>query len=86
MKIKDIILNIEYEKIHNEIDINIEEFNNNSRIKSVNSLYFGITGDKFNGSKFYKNALVNGAVCAIVENINLTSEEEEFLVDNNKCE
>lgn len=85
MKIKDIILNIEYEKIHNEIDINIEEFNNNSRIKSVNSLYFGITGDKFNGSKFYKNALVNGAVCAIVENINLTSEEEEFLVDNNKC-
>lgn len=82
MKISDILNNIDFIKVVNETDELVEYFLNDSREKVDNSLYFGIKGESFDGSKFYKDALINGCVCAIIEEFEI---DEDYLLKNNKC-
>lgn len=85
MKIDQILENIDYLDVYNQIDVDVDYFLNDSRITSPNSLYFGITGERFNGSVFYKDALINGSVCAIVNDIKLSEDEINYLKENSKC-
>lgn len=82
MKISEILAAIEYEQVYNLLDINIENFTNDSSVRLEKSLYLGIKGVNHNGGNFYKESFENGAVCAIVEDINI---DEQYLKNNNKC-
>ena len=72
IKIKDII-NITGGKLilGNEEEI-CENFSNDTRNIKKGDTYIGLQGEKFDGSKFWKEAIKNGAKTIIVQNIDLT--------------
>ena len=53
-----------------------------SRIKTNGGLFFALKGESFNGNKFAKLALENGASFAIIDEIEYQTDERFLLVDN----
>jgi len=53
-----------------------------SRKIQENSLFFALSGEKFNGNKFAKNALENGAKYAIIDQAEFNIEGKTILVNN----
>ncbi len=84
MKTLDIYNNIKYLKLYNEIDVLINKFTIDTRKLEFNDCYIGIKGEKNDGNKLYMEAFLKGASLVIVESIDITDEEVDYLVKNNK--
>ena len=63
--------------INGEKKLVCKNFSKDSRIIQENDTYIGIKGENFDGSKFWKEALLAGAQCVIVENIEFNKEDIE---------
>jgi UDP-N-acetylmuramoyl-tripeptide--D-alanyl-D-alanine ligase len=53
-----------------------------SRTLKPGQVFFALTGDNFDGSKFTEQALLNGALKAVVSDINLKARENIIYVEN----
>ena len=73
--VEDILNIADGELIIGDKNLICENFSKDTREINVNDVYVGIKGEKFDGSKFWKDALDKGASCVIVENIIVTEEE-----------
>ncbi len=74
--VEDILNIADGELIIGDKNLICENFSKDTREINVNDVYVGIKGEKFDGSKFWKDALDKGASCVIVENIIVTEEEK----------
>ena len=63
--------------INGEKKLVCKNFSKDSRIIQENDTYIGIKGENFDGSKFWKEALLAGAQCVIVENVEFNKEDIE---------
>ena len=77
MKIKD-ILNITNGKlISGNQELECESFSKDTRTIQRGDIYIGIKGENFDGSKFWKQAIDNGADAVIIENADIPKNELE---------
>jgi len=82
MKLSNILKNINYIKILNEQNIEINNVKTDTRKIEENDMFVGIKGEKFNGNLFFKEAYLNGAsICVLDEE---PEKLHEFLKENNK--
>ena len=58
-------------------ELECNEFSKDTRTIKEGDIYIGIKGEKFDGSKFWKQALDNGAEAVIIENIEISKKEME---------
>ena len=58
-----------------------ENFSKDTRTIQKGDVYIGIKGEKFDGSVFWKQALENGANVVIIENVEISLEEQEKYSD-----
>ena len=63
--------------INGDKDLICKNFSKDTRIIQENDTYIGIKGANFDGNKFWKEALLAGAQCVIVENIEFNKEDIE---------
>ena len=84
MKSLDIYNNIKYLNIFNEIDIDINKITIDSRKANDGDCYIGIKGEKNDGNKFFMDAFLKGANVAVLDSVDVTSEVEKYLIENNK--
>lgn len=77
MNIKDILKVADGELIIGDKNLECENFSKDTRTIQQGDIYIGIKGEKFNGSEFWKQALDNGAVAVIIENIEISEKEKE---------
>ena len=84
MKSIDIYKNIEYIKIYNEINIDINNISIDTRNIKDNDCFIGVKGEKFDGNLFYKDAFDSGATICILDNYKESEEDLKYLKDNNK--
>ena len=84
MKSLDIYNNIKYLNIFNEIDIDINKITIDSRKANDGDCYIGIKGEKNDGNKFFMDAFLKGASVAVLDSVDVTSEVEKYLIENNK--
>ena len=61
---------------------NLNGLNTDSRTISINSLFIALKGEKFNGNKFAKSAIKNGARYAIIDDEKYKIDERFILVEN----
>lgn len=81
--VKDILKITNGKLIKGEENTVCENFSKDSRKIENGDVYIGIKGETFDGSKFWKQALENGASVVIVENIDFSIENLEQFQD--KC-
>lgn len=81
--VKDILKITNGKLIKGEENTACENFSKDSRKIENGDVYIGIKGETFDGSKFWKQALENGASVVIVENIDFSIENLEQFQD--KC-
>ena len=84
MKSIDIYKNIEYIKIYNEINIDINNISIDTRTINEGDCFIGIKGQNFDGNLFYKDAFNKGASICILDNYKESEEDLKYLKDNNK--
>ena len=77
MKIIDILNIINGELIIGNENLECKNFSKDTRNIKKGDIYIGLKGNKFDGSKFWKQALDNGAEAVIVENIEISQKEIE---------
>ena len=77
--VQDILNVTKGELITGDKNLICKSFSKDSRKIEKGDTYIGIKGEKFDGSKFWKQALENGADCVIVENIEFTEADKENL-------
>ena len=73
--VEDIIRTSNGTLICGDINTVCENYCRDSRIVKPGDVYIGIKGENFNGSEFYKEALENGAIGCILQNIEIKDEE-----------
>lgn len=76
MKIKDILRVTNGELVIGKEELECNEFSKDTRTIKEGDIYIGIKGEKFDGSKFWKQALDNGAEAVIIENIEIRKKED----------
>lgn len=76
LKVKDIVKAIDGKLILGNIDIECENFSKDTRLIEKGDIYIGIKGENFDGNIFWKQALDNGAIGVIVENISISEEDK----------
>ena len=76
MKIKDILRVTNGELVVGKEELECNEFSKDTRTIKEGDIYIGIKGEKFDGSKFWKQALDNGAAAVIIQGIEVTEEEK----------
>ena len=59
-----------------EIFLKLRKVSTDSRLDVGNSIFFALSGENFDGNKFAKNAIENGASLAVID-------KEEFKIDDN---
>lgn len=77
--VQDILNVTKGELITGDKNLICKSFSKDSRKIEKGDTYIGIKGEKFDGSKFWKQALENGADCVIVENIEFMEADKENL-------
>ena len=75
MKVKDILKITKGELIIGNDNLECENFSKDTRTIQKGDIYIGIKGETFDGSKFWKQALENGAEAVIIENIEIMPKE-----------
>ena len=78
IKIKDIVRLSNGKLINGNAELICNEFSKDTRTIKKGDIYIGIKGETFDGNKFWKQALENGAEAVIVENIQITDEDKEI--------
>lgn len=73
--LKDILKVCNGELICGDDNIVCSNFSKDTREINRGDIYFGIKGEKFNGSDFYKEAFEKGAIGCIIQDINIDSKE-----------
>ena len=63
--------------INGDKNLICKNFSKDTRIIQKNDTYIGIKGANFDGSQFWKEALLAGAQCVIVENVEFNKEDIE---------
>ncbi|MGN1297283.1 MAG: UDP-N-acetylmuramoyl-tripeptide--D-alanyl-D-alanine ligase [Clostridia bacterium] len=77
LTVKDIIGKTNGELVKGNEDLICKNFSSDTRKIDKGDVYIGIKGETFDGSKFWRQALENGASCVIVENIDFTDEDKK---------
>lgn len=84
MKTLDIYNVLEYLKLYNKIDCEIEKFTIDTRKVTAKDCYIAIKGENNDGNKLFMDAFENGADLVILDNFEMTEEVNDYLVNNNK--
>ena len=82
MKILECLKNINYLKCFNQLDLDFNDLGTNSNDKV--DMFIGLKGENKDGSMYYENAFENGIKIAVINNILLREDIEEYLKENNK--
>lgn len=77
LTVKDILNNTDGELIIGNENLECINFSKDTREIKERDIYIAIKGENFNGNKFWREALRNGASCVIVDNINFTEKDKE---------
>ena len=77
LTVKDILNHIDGKLIIGNEDLECKNFSRDTRKLKKGDIYIGIKGETFDGSKFWKQALENGASCVIVENVDFTDKDKK---------
>lgn len=77
MKVKDILNITNGQLIIGKENLVCENFSKDTRTIEKGDIYIGIKGEKFDGNKFWKQALDNGAEAVIIENVEINQKELE---------
>ena len=77
LSIKDILNVTKGRLIIGNEEQECKTFSKDTRSIKKGDCYIGIKGATFDGSKFWRQALENGANCVIVENIDFTEDEKK---------
>ena len=80
--VEDIIRTSNGTLICGDINTVCENYCRDSRIVKPGDVYIGIKGENFNGSDFYKEALENGAIGCILQDIKIADEEIDKYKDS----
>ena len=75
MKVKDILNITKGMLLVGNEDLECKTYSKDTRTIQKGDIYIGIKGETFDGSKFWKQALDNGAEAVIIENTEFTTEE-----------
>ena len=84
MKTLDIYNVLEYLKLYNKIDCEIEKFTIDTRKVTAKDCYIAIKGENNDGNKLFMEAFENGADLVILDNFEMTEKVNDYLVNNNK--
>lgn len=82
MKILEILKTIEYKEIINKQDIEFDAVSINSN--EPKEMFIGLKGSNNDGSIYYSDALKNGAKIAVINKIDITDDELQYIESNNK--
>lgn len=77
LTVKDIIRETNGELIIGDENFICKNFSRDTRKLKKGDIYIGIRGETFDGSKFWRQALENGASCVIVENVEFTDKDKK---------
>ena len=77
IKVEDIINVTKGRLITGNKNMECINFSKDTRTIEQGDIYIGIKGENFDGSKFWKKAIENGASGVIVQNIEITEEEKK---------
>ena len=77
IKVEDIINVTKGRLITGNKNMKCINFSKDTRTIEQGDIYIGIKGENFDGSKFWKKAIENGASGVIVQNIEITEEEKK---------
>ena len=75
--VKDILKVTKGELIIGNENLVCNSFSRDTRKIQRGDVYIGIKGETFDGNGFWRQALENGADCAIIQNIDFKEEEKE---------
>ena len=75
MKIKDILKVTNGKMLIGDENLVCESFSKDTRTIQNGDIYIGIKGENFDGNKFWKQALDNGAVGVIIQDVEVSTEE-----------
>ena len=81
LKVKDILKVTDGKLLLGNEDIECENFSKDTRQINKGDIYIGIKGETFDGNKFWKQALDNGAQGVIAQNIDISEEEKNTYKD-----
>ena len=81
MKIKDILKVTNGKMLIGDENLVCESFSKDTRTIQNGDIYIGIKGENFDGNKFWKQALDNGAVGVIIQDVEVSTEELEAYKD-----
>ncbi|MBO5851219.1 MAG: UDP-N-acetylmuramoyl-L-alanyl-D-glutamate--2,6-diaminopimelate ligase, partial [Clostridia bacterium] len=65
MKLSTLLKDVKVKEIINYVDFNVENLVEDSRLASLNSLFFAINGNNLDGHNFIDDAVSNGAKAII---------------------
>lgn len=77
LTVRDILNHTDGKLIIGNEDLECKNFSRDTRKLEKGDIYIGIRGETFDGSKFWRQALENGASCVIVENIDFTDKDKK---------
>ena len=81
MKIKDILKVTNGKMLIGDENLVCDSFSKDTRTIQNGDIYIGIKGENFDGNKFWKQALDNGAVGVIIQDVEVSTEELENYKD-----
>ena len=81
MKIKDILKVTNGKMLIGDENLVCDSFSKDTRTIQNGDIYIGIKGENFDGNKFWKQALDNGAVGVIIQDVEVSAEELENYKD-----
>ena len=81
MKIKDILKVTNGKMLIGDENLVCDSFSKDTRTIQNGNIYIGIKGENFDGNKFWKQALDNGAVGVIIQDVEVSTEELENYKD-----
>ena len=83
LSVKNILDVTNGELITGKEDYVCKSYSKDTRTIKEGDCYIGIKGETFDGSKFWEQALENGASTVIVQNVDISSEDKEKWADKN---
>ncbi len=83
MKLSTLLKNIKVKELINYVDFNVENLVEDSRLATLNSLFFAINGNNLDGHSFIAEAVLNGAR-AIVTTKKCQASVTQIIVEDSK--
>ena len=83
LTVKEILKVTNGELIVGNEEFECDKFSKDTRIIKKGDTYIGIRGERFNGNLFWKEALINGAECVIIQGVQITEKEKKEFANKN---